>query len=398
MTYDLEHGLVRYHTDCIKWDECCDVFGGDGVLPMWIADMDFPIAKPVTEAIIRRAHHECYGYSYPGSSVLEAITERLWNKYHWKVDPDWLLFTPGVVPAIYAAVRAFTAPGDGVILQSPVYTPFWSAVRENGCHVVNNQLLWNGQRYVMDINGFKNLLQPADSHVSNPHHVKMMVLCSPHNPIGRVWTRDELTQLGDVALANDVIVVSDEIHGELMLNGSVQTPFASISPELEQHSIVCMAPSKTFNLAGLATSFVVVPNAKLRSALKRRIDGAVGNLNPFGYVALEAAFREGDEWLTQVLHYIEGNVTYTRLFLHDKLPQISVTPIEGTYLMWLDFHALGMDAKQLSTFLRTTAKVGLVDGSSFGPGGEGFARMNIACPRSTLQEGLTRIASAVQSL
>lgn len=398
MNYDLEHGLERHHTDCIKWDECRTVFGGDDVLPMWIADMDFPISKPVTEALIRRAQHECYGYSYPGPSVLEAITERLWRNYNWKVDPDWLLFTPGVVPAIYAAVHTFTGPGDGVILQSPVYTPFWSAVRENGCQVINNQLLWNGQQYVMDLDGLKNLLQPRDSGLQNPAHAKMMILCSPHNPVGRVWTHEELSALGDIALANNLIVVADEIHCELMLNGSVHTPFASISPELEQNSIVCMAPSKTFNLAGLATSFIIVPNPALRTAMRRRIEGAVGNLTPFGYTALEAAFRNGDEWLTQVLHYIEGNVTYVNLFVRDNLPQVKVAPIEGTYLMWFDFQALGMDPRQLSTFLCTKAKVGLVDGYKFGPGGEGFARMNIACPRSTLQKGLTRIANAIKAL
>lgn len=399
MNYDFEHGLDRHNTGCVKWDQSCTIFGSDDVLPMWVADMDFPVPKPVTEALIKRAQHEAYGYSFAPPSVLEAITERLWRLYNWKVDPEWILFTPGVVPAVHAAVRAFTAPGDEVVLQSPVYYPFWSAVRENGCQVANNPLQWNGSRYVMDLEGLKQIFLPHASGMTTcPSRAKMIVLCSPHNPVGRVWTRSELEAVGDIALANNAIVVSDEIHCELMLNGSHHTPFASLSPELEQNSIVCMAPSKTFNLAGLATSFIIVPNPQLRAGLQRRITGAVGSVTPFGYTALEASFREGDDWLTQVLHYIEGNVTYAQLFVQDHMPQVKIMPIEGTYLLWLDFRALGMNAHELSVFLREKAKVGLDDGYVFGPGGEGFARMNIACPRSTVQEGLTRIADAIRSL
>lgn len=399
MNYDFEHGIDRHNTACNKWDQSCTIFGSDDVLPMWVADMDFPVPKPVTEALVKRTQHEAYGYSFAAPSVLDAITERLWRKYQWKVDPGWILFTPGVVPALHAAMRAFTTPGDEVVLQSPVYYPFWSAVRENGCQIANNELKWNGNSYVMDLEGLKNIFLPHVSGMStSPSHARMIVLCSPHNPVGRVWTRDELEAVGEVALANDAIVVSDEIHCELTLNGSRHTPFASLSPELEQNSIVCMAPSKTFNLAGLATSFIIIPNPKLRAAMQRRIAGAVGSVTPFGYTALEAAFREGDDWLTQVLHYIEGNVTYAQLFVQDHMPQVKIMPIQGTYLLWLDFRALGMDAHELSQFLREKAKVGLDDGYVFGPGGEGFARMNIACPRSTVQEGLTRIADAVHAL
>ncbi|MCE5192847.1 MAG: PatB family C-S lyase [Candidatus Cryosericum sp.] len=399
MNYDLDHGLDRHNTGCVKWDQIYTIFGSDDVLPMWIADMDFPVPKPVTEALIKRAQHEAYGYSFAAPSVLDAIIERLWRVYDWKVDPAWILFTPGVVPALHAAVRAFTTPGDAVVLQSPVYYPFWSAIRENGCQVANNQLLWNGTRYVMDLEGLKSVFLPHASGMSaSPSRVRMIILCSPHNPVGRVWTRDELAAVGEIALANDAIVVSDEIHCELMLNGSRHTPFASLSPELEQNTIVCMAPSKTFNLAGLATSFIIIPNPRLRAAMQRRITGAVGSVTPFGYTALEASFREGDEWLTQVLHYIEGNVTYAQLFVQDHIPQVKVMPIEGTYLLWLDFRALGMDVHELSRFLREKARIGLDDGYVFGPGGEGFARMNIACPRSTLQEGLTRLADAIRSL
>jgi cystathionine beta-lyase len=398
MNYDFEHGIDRHNTACTKWDQTCTIFGSDDVLPMWVADMDFPVPKPVTEALIKRAQHEAYGYSFAAPSVLDAITKRLWSKYQWKVDPEWILFTPGVVPALHAAMRAFTTPGDEVVLQSPVYYPFWSAVRENGCQVANNELQWNGNEYVMDLEGLKNIFLPHASGMSTcPSRARMIVLCSPHNPVGRVWTRDELEAVGEVALANNAIVVSDEIHCELTLNGSVHTPFASLSPELEQNSIVCMAPSKTFNLAGLATSFIIVPNPKLRAGMQRRITGAVGSVTPFGYTALEAAFREGDDWLVQVLHYIEGNVTYAQLFVQDHMPQVKVMPIQGTYLLWLDFRALGMDAHELSQFLREKAKVGLDDGYVFGPGGEGFARMNIACPRSTVQEGLTRIADAIHA-
>lgn len=396
MNYDFDRGIERRNTGSVKWDQATETFGSEDVLPMWIADMDFPIARPITEALVRRAQHECYGYSCPTPSTIEAITERLWRKYRWKVDPDWLLFTPGVVPALHAAVRSFTSPGDEVVLQSPVYYPFWSAVRENGCQVAINRLQWNGAKYEMDIAGLNGLFQPAVSGMSHgPSRTRMIILCNPHNPVGRVWTRDELQAVGEIALAHDAVVVSDEIHCELMLNGARHVPFATLSPEFEQNSVTCMAPSKTFNLAGLATSFIIVPNPKLRAAMQRRISGSAGNVTPFGYVALEAAFRDGDDWLTQVLHYIEGNVTFVQLFIRDHMPQVKVTPIEGTYLMWLDFRALGMTTPQLSDFLRGQAKVGLDEGYVFGPGGEGFARMNIACPRSTLQEGLNRIAGAL---
>lgn len=399
MIYDFEHDLDRHNTGCLKWDECCVIFGSDDVLPMWVADMDFPVPKPVTEALVRRAQHECYGYSCASQSVLEAITERLWRKYHWKVDPSWLLFTPGVVPALHAVIRAWTSPGDEIIVQSPVYYPFWTAVRENGCQIANNQLIWDGHHYAMDIDGLRRVFQPQPHGMAqSPSRVKMAILCSPHNPVGRVWAPEELRAFGEIVTENGGIVVSDEIHCELMLGGAHHTPFACISPEFEQRCIVCMAPSKTFNLAGLATSFAIVPNPELRDMVQRRITGAVGSVTPFGYTALEAAFREGDDWLAQVLHYIEANIAYVNRFLADRLPQIKAMPIEGTYLMWLDFRMLGMNVQELSEFLKKKAKVGLDDGYVFGPGGEGFERMNIACPRTTIQEGLMRIATAVQGL
>jgi len=389
MAFDFDALLDRRGTWAMKWDAAARFYGVDDVIPLWVADIDIPAPPVVVDALRKRVEHPIYGYPMLPPSYWDPVVRWLEERQNWAVRSDWLAACPGVVPALNLCVQAFSQPGDTIVIQTPVYHPFYFAVENNGRRLIRNPLRFEGGRWMMDLD---DLARRIDGRT------RMLVLCSPHNPVGRVWSRDELAAVGEIALANDAIVVSDEIHCELLLNGSHHVPFASLSPELEQNSIVCMAPSKTFNLAGLATSFIVVSNPRMRAAIQRRISGAVGSVTPFGYTALEASFREGDDWLTQVLHYIEGNVTYVRLFVQDHMPRVKVMPIEGTYLMWLDFRALGMDIHRLSSFLREKARVGLDEGYVFGPGGEGFARMNIACPRSTVQEGLTRIAAALQTL
>jgi cystathionine beta-lyase len=322
----------------------------------------------------------------------------MWQKYHWKVEPEWLVFTPGVVPALNVVVRAFTHPGDEVILQSPVYYPFWSAVADNGCRAADNELKLINGHYEMDFADLERKFGPRGEMMPSPSRVRLMILCSPHNPVGRVWTKQELTRVGDIALKNDVIMVSDEVHCELVFKDNRHTPFASISDDFAQRSIVCMAASKTFNLAGLAASTIIIPNRKLRETFIAARTGILPRPNALALVALEAAYRYGDEWLEQLLEYLAGNLEFLMNYCRERIPRIKVIEPEGTYLIWLDCRELGVEPMGLRAFMREKAKVGLEDGHIFGPSGAGFQRMNIACPRSILEEALERIEEAAKNL
>ena len=388
MKYDFDRIIERNNTGSAKWDCVEAVFGTKDVLPMWVADMDFPIAEPITAALRKRTEHDIYGYTQASPSVIGAVVDRMKQKYGWKVDPEWVVFTPGVVPALNAAVKAFTSPGDEVILQGPVYHPFWSAITANGCRVANNELKLTGGRYEID---FGDL----ESKSCSPR-TKLMLLCHPHNPVGRVWGREELSRMGEIVLKNNAVLVSDEIHCELLFRGFKHIPFAAVSTEFEQNCLVCMAPSKTFNLAGLGASTIIIPNKKLRDRFCAAKTGFMPGPNIFGLVALEAAYRHGDEWLEQVLEYLEGNLKFLTKYFAEKTPDIKVIRPEGTYLVWLDCRKLGMDAASLKSFMIETAKVGLEDGTIFGPEGAGFQRMNIACPRAILEEALRKIEQAVK--
>lgn len=398
MKYNFDCVIDRRNTDCAKWDAVELVFGSEDILPMWVADMDFPIAKPITEALRKRTEHEIYGYTRPGLSLIEAVVNRMQQKYKWGIEPEWIVFTPGVIPALHVAVRAFTHPGDEVIIQEPVYYPFWSAVTDNGCSVVNNTLELIGGHYEVNFEDLERRFGPRVRMVPSPSRAKMMILCSPHNPVGRVWTREELVRMGEIVIKNDAIVVSDEIHCELLFKGAQHIPFASISEEFEQHSVVCMAASKTFNVAGLAASTIIIPNMKLRDTFNTARAGILPRPNVLALRALEAAYRDGDEWLEQLLDYLQGNLEFLMGYFMKKIPRVKVIKPEGTYLVWLDCRELGMDAVSLRAFMREKAKVGLDDGYLFGPGGAGFQRINIACPRPTLEEALKRIEAAVNNL
>jgi cystathionine beta-lyase len=397
MKYDFDRLIERSNTDSSKWN-VKTVFGSDDIIPMWVADMDFPIARPITEAIRKRAEHEVYGYGYPRPSLIEAVVNRMYKKYRWKIEPEWLVFTPGVVPALNAAIRGFTHFGDEVIIQDPVYHPFWSAIEQSGCCVASNPLRLNDGRYEFDLKDLEQKFAPMQAMRRGPSRAKMMILCNPHNPIGRVWTRAELTSVGKIILAHDAIMVSDEVHCELLYRGIEHVPFAAISKEFEQNCVVCQAGSKTFNLAGLAASTIIIPNVKLRNAFTAARSGILPQPDVFGLVALEAAYRDGDEWLSQVLEYLQGNLNFMMAYVSDHIPRLGIIKPEGTYLVWLDCRRLGMDNLGLRSFFREKAKVGLDDGYIFGPSGAGFERVNIACARSTLEEALRRIERAVNSL
>jgi cystathionine beta-lyase len=397
MKYDFDQVWERKNTDSAKWGSLERVFGSDDVIPMWVADMDFPVAQPIMDALKERVNHPFYGYTFPDPSVTESVVERVQRKFHWEIDPEWVVYTPGVIPALNVAVRAVTHPGDGIILQEPAYFPFFSAVNSSGCHIQNNQVMLVGNHYEMDYNDLasKFSTQPG---ARGPNRNKAIVFCNPHNPIGRLWTRDEVARMGEIVIDNGGVVIADEIHCEILMKGYEHIPFASISEKFAQNSITCMSPSKTFNLPGLEISTIIIPDKKLRDEFTTTRSGILPNPNLFGYVALEAGYRHGDEWLEQVLDYLQGNLDYIKDYIEEKLPQIKVTEHQGTYLLWLDFRALGLNNESLRTFMREKAKVGLNDGYTFGDSGSGFLRMNFACPHSIIREALTRIETAVNSI
>jgi len=398
MKYNFDLKCDRSNTNCVKWDAVKDMFGSEDVIPMWVADMDFPAAKPIVAALKKRAAHEFYGYTKPGPELIEAIVNRMQRKFDWQIRPEWIVFTPGVIPALSAAVRAVSRPGDEIILQQPVYFPFFSVITQNGCKIVNNALKFDGKRYSMDFKDLESKFRPAAGSHMTHSRVKAIIYCNPQNPIGRLWTKAETARMGEIVIRNGGVVISDEIHCEILYKGYRHTPFAAISDEFAQNSVVCMAPSKTFNLAGLHASCIIIPNQKLRDSFSDAMAAVVPDPNVFGLVAMEAAFRDGDDWLAQMLDYLNGNLKITMEFFANRIPKIKVIKPQGTYLLWLDCRRLGLDNQALSRFMREQARVGFDDGFMFGESGSGFERMNIACPRVILLEALARIEKAVNSL
>lgn len=398
MKYDFDQICNRKNTDCLKWDMMEPIFGSGDLIPLWVADMDLPVAKPITDALKKRVEHPFYGYSQAGASVLNSVVERMKRKYNWDIRSEWIVFTPGVVPALHVAVRSLTHPGDEVILQEPTYHPFFPVVVNSGCKIVNNGLKIDNNRYEIDYKGLEEKFHSKSRSFQEAGRIKTIIFCNPHNPVGRLWKRDEIIKMGEIVINNGAVVISDEIHCEILFKDQKHTPFASISEKFEENSIVCMSPSKTFNLAGLEVSTIIIPNKKLRDNFINTRSGIVPNPNLFGYTALEAAYRHGDEWLEQVLDYLQENLDCLKLYIENRIPDIKVIDPEGTYLIWLDFRDLGMDNQTLSNFMKREAKVGLEDGFIFGESGSGFMRMNIACPRSILAEALKRIENAVNKL
>ena len=398
MKYDFDQLYDRNKTDCLKWDMMESIFGSGELLPLWVADMDLPVAKPIIDALKKRVEHPFYGYTQPGSSVIKSVVERMKRKFDWDISPEWIVFTPGVVPALHVAVRSLTHPGDEVILQEPAYHPFFPVVINSGCKIINNGLKLVNGRYEMDLKNLEEKFHPKTRPLNGPGRIKTVIFCNPHNPVGRLWKRDEIIRMGEIVINNGAVVISDEIHCEILFKGHKHTPFASISKKFEQNCIVCMSPSKTFNLAGLEVSSIIIPNKKIRENFVNTRSGIVPNPNLFGYIAMEAAYKYGDEWLEQVLDYLQENLNYLKNYFLKNIPRIKVIDPEGTYLIWLDCHDLDMDNNVLRSFMRENAKVGLEDGFIFGESGSGFMRMNIACPRYILSEALKRIENAVNRL
>jgi cystathionine beta-lyase len=373
------------------WDHTERCFGADRVLPLWVADMDFLPPEPVVQALVRRARQGAYGYSAATPAFNQAVIGWMGRRHGWQIEPDWICATPGVVLALNMLVRTFVSPGEAVIIQPPVYHPFGHAIQKAGATVVTNPLIYENGRYQMD---FADLERKAKDPSA-----RMLILCSPHNPVGRVWGPAELARLGEICLDNNVLVVSDEIHGDLIYSGHVFTPFAGISQAFSERSIICTAPSKTFNLAGLQTSCIIVSNAVLRAQFMATLDcHGLHLINAFGLTALQAAYEQGEDWLHQVLIYLEANLGFLEEFVRERIPQIEVIRPEGTYLVWLDCRKLGLDDAALKELMLKKARVYLDDGVIFGTEGSGFQRINIACPRALLAEALERIRAAVATL
>lgn len=388
MKYDFDKIILRRGTNSYKWDSAP---ADREVLPLWVADMDFRTAPAITEALARRVRHGIFGYTHVPDEYYAAVIRWFERRHGWAIRQEWMIYTSGVVPALSAIIKALTVPGDGVVVQTPVYNCFFSSIRNNGCRIVTNPLKYENRRYLID---FDDLARK----VADPC-VKLLLLCNPHNPAGRVWTREELCRIGEICRRNGVMVVADEIHCELVFPGHTYIPFASISEEHLRNSITCLSPSKSFNIAGLQIANIVSCDETLRQRIDRAINiNEVCDVNPFGIEATIAAYNEGEEWLTQLLVYLKANYDCLCTFFRARLPQIPVTQLEGTYLVWTDCRALGLRSEALQARLLEETGLWLNSGTMYGDDGEGFLRWNIACPRAVLEDALNRFQRFAQGL
>ena len=402
MSYNFDKNIDRAHTGSVKWEFAPDWNDPDEknrinacedpnqVLPMWVADMDFACPEPIIRALKQRVDHGIFGYTRPDSGDLAAVVDWMKKRHGWHIKSDWIVSTPGVVPAIHMMVQAFTQAGDKVLVQQPVYYPFFSAIKSNDCRIVSNSLVLTDNQYHMD---FEDL----EEKTTDPK-VKLAILCHPHNPVGRVWNAEELRQFGQICMQNNVMVISDEIHADLIYPGQHFVPFDMVDSNFSQNSITCTAPSKTFNLAGLQTSNIIIANKNIRDKFKLAIQSTgLFGVNPFGLTACRAAYEHGEHWLDALLQYLHENLRSMTQYFSDNIPAIKVIQPEGTYLVWLDCRSLGLNNHKLNDLFLNQAGVCLDPGSLFGPEGDGFQRINIACPRSLLLDAAERIAVSAKN-
>jgi len=379
MNFDKKNN--RYGTYSIKYDPVSRGKPED-VLPMWVADMDFPAPLCVTDALRELAAHGIFGYSEPDAAYFETMQNWFSRRFNWQIEREWLVITPGVVNAIYIAVRALTQVGDGVVIQQPVYYPFESAVRHTGRKLLVNQLVYENGNYTIDFDDFENKIKQA----------KLFILCSPHNPVGRVWTQDELSRMGEICLRHNVVVIADEIWQDFVFKGSRHFVFSALSQELADITVTTTAPSKTFNLAGLQHANIFISNRELRKKFKLEYT-ACGLNQPglAGLVTCKAAYDHGEKWLDELLAYLAGNMLLISNFLQERIPKIKFTVPEGTYLAWLDCSALGFSPQELDSVITDKARLWLSDGAKFGAGGEGFTRINAACPHEVVNDAMAKL-------
>ena len=390
MKFNFDKIIDRTNNFSAKWSEMNKNFGTNNLLPMWVADMDFLTAPCVMEALKDRLEQGIFGYTTRPSSYNESIVNWLDNRFSWKINQEWLMFSPAVITSISLLIQNLTQKNDKIMIQEPVYSPFHSIVESNERNLVISPLVkLDDGSYVMDYEDIEAKIKD----------VKVFILCNPHNPVGRVWTREELTRLGEICLKHNVLVISDEIHSDIILKNHKHTPFASISKEFSENTITCMAPTKTFNLAGLQSSFLVISNPYYYEVMDKAFSILdIKRNNAFSLVATEAAYNYGEDWLYELIKYIEDNVDFAIDYIKNHMPQLKVKKPEGTYLLWVDFSNLNVDKEDLKNALINKGRIALSDGSSFGIGGDGYYRINLACPRSMVLEGLKRIEFAIKSL
>lgn len=387
MKYSFDKIVDRKGTNCFKHDALKRIFNTEDLLPLWVADMDFEAPDFIKNAIINRAEHPVYGYTFYSNSFYDSFLAWSEKRYNHKIDASWIQMTPGVVTGLSVAIMALTEPGDKIIIQTPVYHPFFQIIKDGGRELIQNELNEQEGHFSMDLEALENSIDKD---------TKMIIVCNPHNPIGRVWTKNELEKLIAICEKHNLLILADEIHADIVYKPNVYTPILSISDYAKNNTIAFTAPSKTFNIAGLSTSLAIIPNKDIRKRFKAltsllHFDGG----NVFGTVAFEAAYTHGEEWADQLLDYLKGNYEFVKEYFAKHLPKLRVIEPEGTYLLWLDFTALNIDDKELRRILTEDAKVGLNHGSSFGANGKNYMRLNIGSPRSIIEEGVKRIASVM---
>lgn len=374
--------IDRSGTHSFKWGKTEELFGGDGLLPMWVADMDFQAPKAVINAFEKRINHGVFGYTFINDDVFEAVENWTRRRYNWKIDKKLLSFTESVVPAISSVIRSFTNRGDKIMIQAPVYAPFFEMIEKNDRIVINNQLKQQGNKYVVDFDHFEACLKQG---------VKLFILCNPHNPGSRVWSREELTKMGELCLQYDCLILADDIHADLVFSPAQYVPIASLNEDIANNVITCLSPSKAFNLAGLNAAVIIFGNQQQKEVFDytQRKQGFF-SVSMFGIIGLEVAYSEGEEWLDELLQYLQQNIKVAEQFINEHLPDIKMFAQEGTYLLWLDCRNLNLSDDKINELLLKKGKLALEPGQKYGPGGKGFVRMNIACPRQLLYEGLNR--------
>ncbi len=389
MKFDFDEPVNRKNTNCVKYDALKTVFGVNDVIPMWVADMDFKSPPCIVNALKKRLEHEVFGYTIKSDIFFDSIINWMYKRHQWKIEKEWISFSPGVVSGFTLAIEQFTRPGDKIIVQPPVYFPFFHSVTDTGRTLVNNPLKLENGRLGFDFNDLKNKIDAE---------TKLLLLCNPHNPGGSVWTKQELMELSEICYKNGVLIISDEIHADIVYKPAKYIPFASISENAAQNSLTVMSHSKTFNVAGLTTSFVISANKELLLKYNKSLNTShlyMGNI--FGIEALMAAYSNGESWLNELIQYLKSNIDFVAAYLKKHIPDIKVIMPESTFLVWLDCRKLKMTGKELGDLFLKKAKVAINEGSIFGAEGEGFIRLNIGCPRDTVEKALNQIQTALKN-
>ncbi len=397
MVYTKEYFDVyqeRRGTGSTKWDGCSEKFGVDSqteMIPMWIADMDFRSPQEVTEAVVARAKLGSYGYVRKDEAFYQTIVDWVKRRYHWEIQKEWIVFSPGVIPGFNIAIQSLTRQGDGIIVQTPVYYPFMEAAERNGRLLVENPLIEENGQWRMDLEGLEELARKPEN--------RMLILCSPHNPVGRIWTKEELWRLAKICAENQVILLSDEIHGDIVMKGQEFQALNAVAGQWMENTITYYAPSKTFNLAGLQTAFAIIPDKAMRETYTRGLNAnRIFNINWFGGAALKAAYTRCDGYVDALCQYVDENMDYMQAFLQERLPQLKMEKPQATYMVWVDFRGTGMSTEEIERFIVEKAHIGVDMGSWFGKGGEGYLRFNLACPRVTLEKALRQLEEALQTV